>query len=92
MIGNTEYKGVRVDNASHLGEPATAFEQRAALGERVYGLLQSWDRGRRKTAGEGWLGKYQSALCKTIPEIEERELGAACRQAKEQHQDRSRGR
>lgn len=59
------------------------------LGEKVYELL---NRGIRPTEDGwgGWLGKYQFALCKTIPEIEERELNRL--RAKERHRDRSRGR
>jgi type IV secretory pathway VirD2 relaxase len=72
-----------------LGDAERLLRNSQHLGERVYDLL---NRGIRPTEDGwgGWLGKYQSALCKTIPEIEERELNRL--RAKERHRDRSRGR
>ena len=72
-----------------LGDAERLLSNSQHLGERAYELL---NRGIRPTEDGwgGWLGKYQSALCKTIPEIEERELNRL--RAKERHRDRSRGR
>ena len=72
-----------------LGDADRLLSDTRHLGEKVYELLK---RGTRPTddGWGGWLGKYQAALCKTIPEIEERELNRL--RAKERHRDRSLGR
>jgi hypothetical protein len=72
-----------------LGDAASMLSNPRHLGEKVYELLS---RGIRPTEDGwgGWLGQYQSALCKMIPEIKERELNRL--RAKERHRDRSFGR
>jgi len=72
-----------------LGDAERLLSDTRHLGERAYELL---NRGIRPTEDGwgGWLGKYQSALCKTIPEIEARELNRI--RMKERHRDRSIGR
>ena len=72
-----------------LGDHERLLSDTRHLGEKVYELL---NRGIRPTEDGwgGWLGKYQSALCKTIPEIEKKELDRL--RTKERHRDRSFGR
>ena len=72
-----------------LGDAACLLSNPRHLREKVYELL---NRGIRPTEDGwgGWLGRYQAALCKTIPEIEERELNRL--RAKERHRGLSRGR
>jgi type IV secretory pathway VirD2 relaxase len=72
-----------------LGDADRLLRDQRHLGEKVYELL---NRGIVPTEDGwgGWLGKYQAALCKTIREIEEKELNGL--RAKERYRDHSRGR
>jgi hypothetical protein len=68
---------VLLKNPSHLGETARQLLKR--------GIMPTED------GWGGWLGRYQSALCKTTREIEERD-GRDWIRKQERRRDRSRGR
>jgi len=72
-----------------LGDAACLLSNPRHLAQKVYELL---NRGIVPTEDGwgGWLGKYQAALCKTIREVEEKELER--RRTKERHRGVSLGR
>lgn len=67
-----------LNNPRHLGDAARQLLKR--------GIMPTED------GWGGWLGRYQSALCKTTREIEERNERDWARKQERQRRDRSRGR
>ena len=76
-------------DVNDLGDADALLSNPRHLAEKVSELL---NRGIRPTEDGwgGWLGKYQAAICKTIREVEEKELNRL--RTKERHRNRSLGR
>jgi type IV secretory pathway VirD2 relaxase len=60
-----------------LGDAERLLSDTRHLGERVYELINR-EIVPTEDGWGGWLGRYQAALCKTIPEVEKKELVPTC--------------